>query len=66
LSTIVPINADAFHAAVTKALQKEVDHVLDGRCASFEDYRHRAGQIKGYRSALQHFADALKADDDDE
>jgi hypothetical protein len=54
-----------YRAAIAKLLKKSTDHVLDGGCTTFENYRLHCGQIKGYREALAAFNETLKADDDD-
>lgn len=66
MSRDIPIDPQAFIQPVEKEVKLLAEAILDGRCTTFEDYRHKTGQLKGLRAAMGHFQQAIRNEDDDD
>lgn len=50
----------AYRKAVHEQMTAAADFVAAGKCASFEDYRAKCGEISGLKRALDSFTDVVK------
>jgi len=66
MARTVVIDRDKFLKAVEASRQSLTDCILSGRCVSFEDYRNKTGQLHGIDTALDHFKDTVKSQEDDD
>jgi len=66
MSRTVVIDRDKFLKAVETSRQSLTDCILSGRCVSFEDYRNKTGQLHGIATAVDHFRDTVKSEEDDD
>lgn len=66
MSHSVVIDRDKFFKAAEASRQSLKDCILSGRCVSFEDYRNKVGQLHGIDTALDHFKDIVKNEEDDD
>ena len=62
----VVIDRDKFFKVVEVSKVALTSYVLGGQCVSFEDYRNKVGQLRGIDTALDHFKDTVKLEDDDD
>lgn len=66
MSHTVVIDRDKFLKAAEASKKGIADCILSGRCVSFEDYRNKVGQLHGINTAIDHFRDTIKSEDDDD
>lgn len=62
----VLIDRDKFFKVVETSKKSLEECILGGRCVSFEDYRNKVGQLHGIDTAIDHFKDTVKQEDEDD
>ena len=62
----VLIDRDKFFKVVEASKKSLEDCILGGRCVNFDDYRNKVGQLHGIATAVDHFKDTVKSEEDDD
>lgn len=66
MTRTVVIDRDKFYKVIEGDKQSLTNYILKGQCVSFEDYRNKTGQLRGIETAIDHFKDTIKSEDEDE
>lgn len=66
MTKTIVIDRDKFYKSLDTSRKSLEQCILSGRCVSFEDYRNKVGQLHGIDTALGHFKDTIKHEEDDD